>query len=236
MFAPVSYQTGVRCASDPVKLRECRIIGTSAGELDVAEIATSAANTAAAGLVTIPLVLSLIYFGGVAIGAPVEHDVLPEGHTPITWEVAEPSGYTYGPLAPTTSLTNARCQSWLQDHPGTCPDEQTLAGMYWTKLDQAPQTVYVGILSTCETAPGHFNVEYFQGILTMHCHSAGRLVNVWQGPHSDARAQVVSLLVAVATAGMKRGPLWIYREDRVERWISDIVRLELIGVVTIGGG
>jgi hypothetical protein len=217
-----------------------RIIGTSAGELNVADMVTSAANTARCAawvIATIPLVLSLIYFGGVALGAPAESDVVPEGHTPITWEVAEPSGrLTYGPLVPTTSLANVRCQSWIQDHAGTCPDEQTLAGMYWTKLQQAPQTLYVGAF-LCDTTRRHFNVEYFESRLTLHCHSTARLINPWQGPHSDAGpgAAFIELLI-VPTVSMIQGQVSIFLEDRIERRFSDIVSTKLIGVATIAAG
>jgi len=186
--------------------------------------------------VTIPLVLALIYFGGVAIGEPVEHDVLPEGHTPITWEVGEPSGQaTYGPMVPTTSLTNARCQSWTQDHAGTCPDEKTLAAMYWAKLEQAPQTLYIGTF-LCDTTR-HFNVEYFESRLTLHCHGTARLINPWPGPHSDARPgrAFVELLI-VPTASMTPGQVSVFREDRIERRFSDIVSTTSIGVATIAAG
>jgi hypothetical protein len=198
---------------------------------------TSAASTAryaAAVLITIPLVLSLIYIGGVVIGAPVENDVLPEGHTPITVQVAAPSGRpTFAPILPTTSLANVRCQSWLQDHAGTCPDEQTLAGMYWTKVEQAPQTLYVGAF-LCDTARPHFNAEYFESRLTLHCHTTARLIEPWEGPHSDAGpGRAFITLVIVPTAGMTPGQLSIFREDRVERRFSDTVSTQLIGVATI---
>jgi hypothetical protein len=201
---------------------------------------TSAANTvryAAAVLVTIPLVLSLMYFGGIAIGEPVEHDVLPEGHTALTWQVAEPSDrYTYGPLVPTTSLANVRCQSWIQDHAGTCPNEQTLAGMYWTKLEQAPQTLYIGAF-LCDTTRPHFNVDYFDRRLTLHCHRTARLINPWRGPHSDAGpgAAFIQLLI-VPTSSMTPGRVSICLEDRIERRFSDIVSTKLIGVATIAAG
>jgi len=207
----------------------------------MSELATSARSTvrvAAAVVITLPLVLSLVYLGGYLAGAPAEREVLRVGHMPVAAEVVSPSlPQVYGPLVPSTSLSTIRCEAWSQRHPGPCPDEATLAAAYWPQVEQAPQTVYAGILSTCDTAPEHFNVEYFQGILTIHCHTAGRLAYVWQGPpHSDSRAEVVSVLVTIPSAGMQPGPLWIYREDRVERWISDIVTQNLIGLVTIGEG
>jgi hypothetical protein len=205
----------------------------------MSDIATSASNTAryaAAAVVTIPLVLSLIYFGGVAIGEPVESDIIPAGHIPISVQVALPTRFpTYGPIAPTSSLANLRCQSWLQDHAGTCPDDATLAGMYWTTMEPAPQTLYVGVLGLCDTARPHFNVEYGEGRLTLHCHYTARLIQPWSGPHSDARpgGRAFVTLVIMPTVEMTAGQVSVYREDRVERRFSDIVSTQLIGAGTI---
>lgn len=205
-------------------------------------IATSASNGvryAAAAVITIPLVLSLIYFAGVAIGEPVESDIVPAGHVAISVQVAFPTRFaTYSPIAPTTSLANLRCQSWLQDHVGTCPDDPTLAGMYWTNLEPAPQTLYVGVVGLCDTARPHFNVEYGHSRLTLHCHWTARLIQPWSGPHSDGGpgGRPFVTLVIVPTVDMTAGQVSVYREDRVERRFSDIVSTQLIGVGTIPAG
>jgi hypothetical protein len=175
----------------------------------------------------------LIVVGAVA-GAPPEHAVSLYGGAAINVRVvsAYPGQHIQGPIAPTTSLANARCEAWQQARSGTCPDEATLAGAYWPDLQQQPHMLYVGLLSTCQTSPDHFNVELVSTTLFLHCHVTAPWVSTERSPMGVA-AEILTDLVLVPTDKMEAGSLYVVREDRVERWLSDQVTSELIGVVTI---
>lgn len=181
--------------------------------------------------------LILVIVVGAVAGAPPEHAVSLYGGAAIQVRVVTDYSHqlVQGPVAPTTSLANARCEAWLQARSGTCPDEATLAGAYWPDLQQEPHMLYVGLLSTCLTSPDHFNVELASTTLFLHCHTTAPWVST-ERPPMGVSAQILTDLILVPTDQMQAGTLYVVREDRVERWLSDEVSSELLGVVTITKG
>ena len=126
-----------------------------------------------------------------------------------------------------------RCQAWKQGTGGrgTCPDDAVLARDYWPELTQTSATLYVGLTAYCDTSRPHFNVERVGRSLTLHCHSAAP----WLGQQRTmgVMAEPLTILVLIPTSQLGPGPLSVYREDRVERWLSDQVGVAFLGTVTI---
>ena len=186
----------------------------------------------AAGCVTLPLLGAVLAFASAVAGAPPEHEVLSRGGHSIAYR----SAYTpnlFGPIAPTTSLAGARCEAWLQLHTEACPDT-ALPSQFWPELQDTPDSLYVGVLAYCDMMPEHFNVEVGDGtILTLHCHWSAPWINLTRPPMGVV-GQPITQLVVVSTAGWTPGKYWVYREDRVERWLSDQVETSLLGAVDIG--
>src|SRR6266851_8434962 len=184
------------------------------------------------------LVLYLVV--GTVAGAPADHDVLMYGARAVPVQVVSnsppqsPRAYVIGPLLPTTSLAAVRCEAWLQSNSGTCPDDAILTSDFWPDVRQAPLSLYVGLFSTCgmSYSAEHLNVDYSTPNLTLHCHQAAPWVS-WGRPPLGVSAAIVTDLVVVPTAQMSPGQLYVYREDRVERWWSDEVTTTLIGVATL---
>ena len=194
------------------------------------------ARAAAYGCLTLPLVAAVVAFVGSAAGAPPEHDVLTDGGRSIGYSAEfSSSAEIVGPIAPTTSLAKARCEAWHQHHSGDCPTATTLASMYWPKLQQVPQTVYVGVQAYCDPKSNHFNLELGKGArLILHCHYAARWVNLERPVMGQIALPITNLLV-VSTSGWTPGEYVVVREDRVERWFSDSVTQKVLGVVDVTG-
>jgi len=186
----------------------------------------------AAGCVTLPLLGAVLAFASAVAGAPPEHEVLSNGGRSIAYRVADTPTTLYGPIAPTTSLAAARCEAWLQLHTEACPDT-ALPSQFWPELQDTPDSLYVGVLAYCDMTPEHFNVEVGDGTsLTLHCHSSAAWIHV--GPRAmGVVSQPITHLLVVSTAGWPPGQYWVYREDRVERWLSDQVETSLLGAVDI---
>lgn len=172
-----------------------------------------------------------IYFG---LSSPPEHDVSSYGGVKVAytadWDGSYPV-YALGPLAPTVSLSVARCEAWHIAHSGICPDDAALAVHYWPRLEDRSHQLYVGLFS-CDPSPQHLNLEYSANRLYIHCHSSGPLVSIGHRGEQITPAPTIALLV-VPTSGMSVGPLSVVEEDRVERWIADKVSQTALGVVTI---
>jgi hypothetical protein len=189
------------------------------------------------------VVIVVLAITATVAGAPPEHDVIPVNTTPLAVQVVlpplgSPASRLSAAIAPTTSLGAARCAAWQESNAGACPDTSALAQMYWPELTEQPQTIYVGLLwPDCIASAPHFNVEFSGNVesanVILHCHST----QAWfGGPSYLGRNSVgapVLQLVMVPTAPIEGRQLWVYREDRVERWLEDDVRTTLLGVVAI---
>jgi hypothetical protein len=192
-------------------------------------------RVAAIGCFTLPFVAAVLIFVGTVAGAPPEHDVTTMGGRSIPFRTAtpDPQAHVYGPIAPTTSLGDARCQAWRQNHSGACPDDSALAGTYWPALQPSDRTLYVGVAAYCDPESNHFNLELGRGAsLVLHCHYAARWVNLERPPAGVVAEPIITLLI-VSTATWSPGRYSIYREDRLERWLDDQVTTTLLGTVTV---
>ena len=181
-----------------------------------------------------PLVIALLVVAAIIAGSPPEHDVITMDGRSIAYKTATsyPQVYVYGPITPTTSLYDARCQAWRQRNSGDCPDDGTLARTYWPGLQSADGTLYVGLTGYCAD-PSDFNLELGRGpTLVLHCHATAPWINLNRGPMGVQAAPITTLLI-VSTATWSPGRYSIYREDRVERWLVDQVTTSLLGAVTI---
>lgn len=180
-----------------------------------------------------PGCLALVVVSVVAIFAgsitPPNHDVLSAGSRAIDYQAFETP---YGPIAPTTSLPDARCQAWRHFRGYNCPDGASLAREFWPALREAQGTLYVGL--TCYAAPAHFNVEYTGASVILHCHAAASWIQFEPHPMGET-GSILFALVMVPTAQMRSGTLSVYQEDRVERWLNDQVTITQLGTVTVNG-
>jgi len=210
--------------------------------------AKQAAPVGAASLLTLLLGLALLLLAATIAGAPPEHDIVPIGthalKVRVVTSLAFPAishvwGPVWGPIGPSTSLAFVRCAAWQEGHASGCPDEFALAKAYWPELTPEPATIYVGLLwPYCIASAPHFNVEYSGGVtstnVTLHCHHT----LPWAGGPSERGSNTAAppslQLILVPTAGMSAGPVWVYREDRTERWIQDDSQITLLGQVMIG--
>lgn len=185
-----------------------------------------------------PLVLVLLVVVANVAGAPPEHAVISKGGQTVAFQVAfqDPKfGHVASsPIAPTTSLADARCQAWRQTRSAPCPDSSSsLAREFWPTLQETPGMLYVGTI--CDTSTAHFNVEYVPisgGRLYLHCHSTAPWIS-FQRPEMGVTAQIVTTLVVVPTSELGFGQLSVWEEDRVERWLDDQINLTELGVVTL---
>ena len=185
-------------------------------------------------LIAAGLALVLLAMYGLT-SSPSEHDVYTDGGTPLAYTVGSvyPGVHVMGPIAPTLSLADVRCDAWLQQHTGSCPNEPTLAATYWPSLRQEQQTLYVGVLNSCDKNQAHFNLEYIGFYLILHCHETAPWLHLNRGP-MGANMEILAELVIVSTSHMEKGSLYVWQDDRVERWVSDLSQRTLLGVVAIG--
>jgi hypothetical protein len=193
---------------------------------------TSGVRRIAIGCLTLPLVLAVLVSIASVAGAPPGHDSITVGGHSIAYEVATSSMRIFGPIAPTTSLADARCEAWLQGHTGDCPDKGTLAAAYWPDLQVTPRTLYIGVQGFCDLDPHRFNLEVNRPFLVLHCRQVAPWVNLRRVATGASAAPLTSLLI-VSTATWLPDQYWIYREDRVERWFFDSVTQTVLGVVSI---
>ncbi len=178
-----------------------------------------------------------------AFGAPPAHDIHASGGIPIQIQIPNSELGSFGGPArgikASQSLRDVRCQVWLMQRPGPCPDEATLAAAYWPKLTQSPKTLYVG-WSPCgeywnDPVPRYlgFNVEYVESQRTVliHCYLATPLIH---GPVAPgARTTGALALVLVPTDLIHAGNLSIIQEDRVEHLFGDQVTDFTVATATI---
>ena len=205
---------------------------------DLARRAGRIGRFLAAGCLTLVLGAAILIFAGAVAGAPSEHDILSYGGHSIAYQLVEstslfPQQMVVGPIAPTTSLTNARCEAWLQAHSEACPAATTLEATYWPALQPATRTLYVGVQSWgCVLTPRHFNVELLPSNLVLHCHATAPLVNT-ERPAMGVAAPPHTTLLIVSTASWPSGDIRVSRENRVDRWFSADVQQWLLGVIRI---
>jgi len=194
------------------------------------------ARVAAAAIITIPLLLAVVLFIGVAARAPQEHAVTTPGAVPVQAQLAFGSYRPRSaaePVAPTTSIDQLRCDSWRVVFQEACPDSAQMAKTLWPDVLQEPNTLYVGILTFCLASPEHLNAEYLRGTLTLHCHYASPW---WRFERREmgVYAQMGIELVVVSTQNIPSGQVNVVLEERAERWIQDAVMQRSLGQVTIG--
>lgn len=172
--------------------------------------------------------------------APADHDVHSPTGIAIKAAIANPieSVPSYygllqptGPLRPSQSIADVRCQVWRQRTSGTCPDDSMLAPSMWPRVKQRPKTLYVGLLPSC---PGYFNIEYFarDRRLTIHCHVAWPWISIPTGAHGVAAIRGTTLVEA-ATDAITPGEIRVVQDDRIEHLIGDQTTETELGTVTI---
>ena len=165
-------------------------------------------------------------------GAPPNHEILSAGSRAVAYQVAYGT-YVPGPIAPTTSLTNARCQAWLDSHSNPCPDAATLAAKYWPSLQPAPDTLYVGFQPNCGWESPVFYVElYPESSVTIHCHWTKPLID-FERPPMGVTAQPGFTLLVLSTSTWTPGQYWVYQQDLVERWGSANSQTWFLGMVQV---
>lgn len=91
----------------------------------------------------------------------------------------------------------------------------------------------MAVLSTCPVEPAHVNAEYSAGTLTIHCHVAHIWVQI-ERPPPGMKAEMVAVLVMVPASSLPAGTIRVAFENRVERWLHDVVSTATLGVVTTG--
>ncbi len=203
----------------------------------------SALRLVAVTVLTDIVALVLLAIAATVAGIPPERDVLPVNTTPLVVQVVlpaqgSPASRLVAPIAPTTSLAAVLCAAWQESNAGACPATSAVAQAYWPELTEQPQTIYVGLLwPDCVASAPHFNVEFFgnveSAVVTLHCHSTGAWFGGPSQRGSNTEAAPILQLVIVPTAPIGGRQVWVYREDRVERWLEDDARTTLLGVVTI---
>src|ERR1044071_4995148 len=198
------------------------------------------ARWTAAVVITIPLLAAVVIFAGVAAGAPEEHAVTTPGAEVVKVEfptgIYEPRSGT-GSVAPTTSLDQFRCEVWQQDPQQACPASDQLAISYWPDVLQQPDTLYLGVMTSCGLSREHLDAEYLRGTLPLHCHCAAPWWRFERAP-SGAQPQGVGRpsieLLVLNTANVPHGQVNVVFEERAERWFQDAVVQRNLGHVTIG--
>lgn len=164
-------------------------------------------------------------------GAPPNNEILSAGSRSIAYQTVNGT-YVAGPIAPTTSLTNARCQAWLDAHSTPCPDATTLAAKYWPSLQPAANTLYIGFQANCGSQPPVFYVELYPGSITIHCHWTKPLID-FERPAMGVSALPGSTLLVLSTLTWTPGQYWVYQRDLVERWGSSDSQDWFLGMVQV---
>jgi hypothetical protein len=165
-----------------------------------------------------------------AFGVPARHDIHTPGAIPVEVRSSDPGSDSpfFGPIKPSQSLSNVRCQAWLLQRPAPCPHDAALASIYWPKLAQTSEVLYVWWQACGEYwyAPAHavndgFNVEYLGSnrTLTIHCYFATPWIQT-PGPPGVTMTVAFALLV-VPTNAFRPGKLTIVQDDRLEHLAGD---------------
>ena len=171
---------------------------------------------------------------------PADHDVHSPNGISIKGEIADPleSVPSYygplrprGPIRPSQSIADIRCQVWRQNASSQCPDDSRLAPSLWPHVEQRPNILYVGLLPSC---PGYFNIEYLSNdrTVTIHCHVAWPWISIPTGARGVVAIRETSLIV-VPTDAIAPGALRVVQDDRVEHLIGDQTTETDLGTVTI---
>ncbi len=171
---------------------------------------------------------------------PADHEIHSPNGIAIKGEIANPieSVPSYygllqprGPLRPSQSIADDRCQVWRQHMSGRCPDDATLAPSMWPHIKQRPATLYVGLLPSC---PGYFNIEYLASdwTLIIHCHVAWPWIAL---PTSARGVEAIrgTTLVEAAIDAITPGEIRVVQDDRIEHLIGDQTKETELGTVTI---
>jgi len=189
------------------------------------------------GAIAVVVLGALFLVANAIAGAPPRHEIHTPGARPVSYQIADSDGrIVRGRTAPTMSLAEFRCEAWRQGGQEVCPDPAQLSTLLWPHLEQAPATLYVGVMWTsCLPSPGYFNIEYTAGTLLLHCFDA-RPWFVWPlGGPRYARAAPSIVLVLVPVTDIPAGRLQVVYEERVERWLFDAVDTTQLGAVNVSG-
>jgi hypothetical protein len=176
--------------------------------------------------------------------APTDHDIHIPGGVPLAVGIPFDDGgaRVFGPLGPALSLSEIRIQTWDQRGSRSGeprPSDARLSQLYWPKLLQSPNTLYVGLPGTCAKYAYvyGFNVEFLHPSRTLivHCHVALPWIQVdFSGAHGGSRGLAPStVLVTVSTGPIPSGQLRVVREDRIEHFVGDQVTPTQLGTVNI---
>jgi len=165
--------------------------------------------------------------------APSDHDVHSPGGISIKAERAnQMDSVNYsGPLRPSESLADIRCQVASHYSSGPCPPDAKMAQGIWPFVKQRPNILYVGLPPSCQ---GYFNIEYFahDRRLIIHCHVAYPYISIPTGA-SGVVAYRVTELIEVPTNTIGPGSLHVVEDDRIEHLIGDQTTETELGTVTI---
>jgi hypothetical protein len=188
-------------------------------------------------VISITVLGSLLLVANALAGAPPRHEIHTPGARPVSYEIADYGGrIVWGRTTPTMSLDDFRCEAWRQSGQKVCPDAAELSRMLWPQLQQAPGTLYVGIMWTaCLPSSFDFNIEYSPGTLLMHCFEAQPWVVSPIGRPAGAHAARSIVLVLVPLIDIPPGRLQVVYEERVERWFFDAVDTLQLGAVNLPG-
>jgi hypothetical protein len=197
-------------------------------------------TTGCLAAISITVLGALLLVANAVAGAPPAHEIHTAGARPLSYQIVV-SGprIVWGRIKPTTSLGDVRCQAWRQSESEVCPDAAELTRIFWPQLQQAPDTLYVGIVPTaCWPSIASINIEYSPRSLLIHCFDArpwfGSPFGTPEGG-GEAFAEPSAVLVLVPLTGILPGSLQVVYEERVERWFFDAVETFPLGTVSLSG-
>ena len=185
--------------------------------------------------------LAIVVAGAIlAFVSPSPHEVHTSGAEALTTQLVP----SYPPVTflrayqPSESLNDVRCAMWRagQSESSPCPDQATLAGMYFPNLTQRSNTLYIAWLG-CSYGSGAtgFNVEYqpSRRAIVIHCYVARPWF--WWRPQSTMGAVPLpqEALLLVPTSSIPVGLVTIIVDDRVEHFGSDQSTDGRLGTATI---
>lgn len=181
----------------------------------------------AAVAATMATAISLIGLAGVATWTPPVHAMHAAGAAAVQAYFAPGSVPRHGgPIPPSTSLDQVRCEVWKSTSSQPCPDGADLARRYWPTQRQSPNTLYLtlGTPSVASNDPSGFNVEHDRAheVLVYNTYQSHALFVRWRADDTPGAGLQPGLeLLVVTLSGIPSGTVQIIERDWTQRVTGD---------------
>ena len=185
-------------------------------------------------------VLLIVVAGAIwAFVSPSPHEVGTPGATKLTTQLlySDPQANFVQAVRPSQSLNDVRCAMWRvgKSPSSVCPDQATLAAMFFPNLTQRPGTLYI-VWPGCayDFRADGFSVEYQPGrqAVVIHCYVARPWVSS-QRQTVGAEPRPLAALLLVPTASIPAGPVTVIEDYRVEHFGGDQSTESQLAIATI---